>query len=275
MRKTLLVLLALALVGFVGQASAKTNIAHHAGYVAIHDSHMTPDTGGLRCLYCPPENNDPGWSGQFATQIGAATNPCDYFDTRSGTPSDATLDTYDCVMTWANYAYLDNVGFGNNLADFVDHGGHVILGAFSSYPVGNFLSGRIMEGTITYPSMPDGYAKYCPVNGNGNHFTTLMWDGSSPSACVHQGISSYGTFFADILTLAPTAPSPAVFGHLGAIEMANVVNCPGMVDYANGAGGYPLYPTGQDAARAANGCLCGPVSATTPSTWGEVKGLYQ
>jgi hypothetical protein len=256
MRKTLLVLLAIALAGFAAQASARTNLGSTAPAV-FQGNQISPDAGGPRLLYAPSENDDASYRSQMATQVGGTA---DYFDTRVSTPSVSLLDGYDCVMTWCNYAYFDNVGFGNNLADFVDHGGHVILGAFCAYASGNFLSGRIM----TDPS-------YCPVTGGFNHFTQSFWDGSDASCCVHAGITSYGSTYRDYITLRSGATS---CGRYQDQEIANALNAAQSVDYANGAGGYPLFPSGQDAARSANGCLCGGTTATAPSTWGAVKDLY-
>ena len=50
-----------------------------------------------------------------------------------------------------NYPLYDNDAMGDNLADYVDHGGRVILGQWCFPTAGNYLAGRIMT--------PD----YCPV----------------------------------------------------------------------------------------------------------------
>lgn len=258
MRKTLLVLLALALAGFAGNASAMSNLGSSATPVFIGND-ITPDAGGPRVLYAPSESDDAAYRASMAAQVGGT---CDYFDARFGTPSVAMLvDGYDCVMTWANYAYFDNVGFGNNLADFVDAGGHVVLGAFAAYTSGNFLSGRVMTDT----------SRYCPVLGGFNHFSLAFWDGSDPSCCVHSGVTSYGSTYRDFLTLV----SGSVCGRYTDGELANALNGDKDVVYANGAGGFPLFPSGQDAQRAANACTCSGPSATESSTWGAVKGLLR
>jgi len=254
MRKTLLVLLALALVGFVSQASAKTNTGSSKAAVFMGND-LTPDTGGPRLLYSPSESDDAGYRASMAAQVGGT---CDYFDARYGIP---TLTGYDCDMTWANYLYYDNVGYGNALADYVDGGGHVVLGAFCAYTSGNYLSGRIMTQT----------SRYCPVTGGFNHFTLSFWDGTDASSCVHTGITSYGTTYRDYLTLV----AGSIAGRYQDGEIANAINAQQDVVYANGAGGYPLSPVGQDPNRAANGCVCTGTSATAPSTWGAVKDLYK
>jgi len=240
MRRTLLLILALAVAGFTGTASAKTNLGG-TGPVVSHGNVLTPDNGGPRLLYAPSESDDAGYRAQMAAQIGGT---CDFFDARVATPSLSQLQGYDGVMTWANYLYFDNVGFGNTLADYVDGGGRVVLGAFCAYTSGNYLSGRIMTDT----------SRYCPVTGGFNHFSLAMWDGSDPGACVHWGITSYGSTYRDYLTLV----SGYVYGRFTDREIANAVNAfGGDVVYANGAGGYPLAPFGQDAARAADGFTCG------------------
>jgi hypothetical protein len=255
MRKTLLVLLALALAGFAGNASAMSNLGSSATPVFMGND-ITPDAGGPRVLYCPSESDDAAYRAALAAQIGGT---CDYFDARFGVPS---LTDYDCAMTWANYAYFDNVAMGNALADFVDADGSVVLGAFCAYTSGNFLSGRIMTDT----------ARYCPVLGGFNHFSLAFWDGSDAGCCVHAGITSYGSTYRDFLTLV----AGSICGRYTDGEIANAINTPyGDVVYANGAGGFPLFPSGQDAQRAGNACLCGGISATESSTWGAVKGLLR
>lgn len=257
MRKTLLVLLALALAGFAGQASAASNLGSTATPV-FAGNEITPDAGGPRVLYAPSENDDAGYRASIAAAVGGT---CDYFDPRFSTPSVDFLNGYDCVVVWANYAFFDAVGYGNNLADFVDAGGHVVLGAFAAYTSGNFLSGRVMTDT----------SRYCPVTGGFNHFSMSFWDGTCADGCVHAGITSYGTTYRDYLTLV----NGTVCGRYQDGEIANALNTAGDVVYANGAGGYPLFPSGQDAARAGNACLCGGSSATEQSTWSAVKGLYR
>jgi len=254
MRKTLLLILAFALAATAGPAFARANLGGTATPV-FEGNVLTPDTGGPRLLYAPSESDDAGYRSQMAEEVGGT---CDYYDARFGTPDAALLASYDGVMTWANYLYFDNVGFGNNLADFVDQGGHVVLGAFCAYTSGNYLAGRIMSQT----------SRYCPVTGGLNHFSLAMWDGSDPSCIVHSGITSYGSTYRDYLTLV----SGSICGRFTDGEIANAINTPyGDVAYANGAGGYPLAPIGQDAARAANAMIPRWPTAVHAATWGSMK----
>jgi len=273
-RKTLLLFAALAAAGFAGPASARTNLGGD-GPVVSHGNVLTPDTGGPRVLYAPSESDDRGYRAQISAQIGGT---CDYFDARVATPSPTQLLNYDGVMTWANYYYFDNVGFGNALADFVDRGGRVVLGAFCVYTSGSYVAGRLTTDT----------AHYCPVTGGFNHWSLSMWDGTDGGNCLYAGVTSLGDTYRDILTVV--GPGAEYIGRFSDGEFADVGNAYGNVMYANGAGGYPLAPVGQDAARVANAFVCGmigwgghtlatsvPVSLPSAGTmtWGGVKGLFQ
>ena len=67
------------------------------------------------------------------------------------TPSVDHLLKYDCVFTWNSQGYQDPTQLGNNLADYVDLGGAVVILNFCwDYPDG--LSGRIMTDS-----------DYCPL----------------------------------------------------------------------------------------------------------------
>lgn len=258
MRKTLLVLLALAFVVTANSAMANNNV--RTSRVAVfHGNDITPDTGGARILYAPSESDDAAYRAAIAAAAGGT---CDYFDARYGTPDATLLANYDCVHVWANYAFQDNVTYGNNLADFVDRGGHVVLGAFCAYTSGNYLSGRIMTDTV----------HYSPVTGGSNHFSLAYWDGTC-TTCPNNGVSSYASTYRDYLTLV--ASDGTVCGRFTDGEIANALNGAKTVIYANGSGGYPILGVGDIALVVANSCACATPTATEPSTWGNVKGLYR
>jgi hypothetical protein len=147
-------------------------------------------TGGV--LYAPSNPDRPAFRLALAQCLG---KPVDYFDARVGTPSLALLAEYDCVITWANYGYQDKVAFGDNLADFVDGGGRVILGQWCYHSdQGNYLDGRIMT------------AVYCPITADTSYGSgDYAGDGID---CVHTGpplVTAYGTTYLDNCTLAPGA----------------------------------------------------------------------
>jgi hypothetical protein len=211
---------------------------------------LTPDDGrdNARTLYCPSEADDPDYRAQIAAITGGIV---DYFDTRVATPDAALLNTYDCVYTWANYAYLDNVLLGDRLADFVDGFGAVVLGAFCTYTSGNYLSGRIMT------------AGYSPV-----------W---SPSGSNHLGVTSYECTYRDYL--APQGGG-VVDGHFTDGEIAGAWRPDKKVYYNNGAGALQLGCTGQWPLLVANSCGCSVIPPPPPpvpveeTSWGQIKAWF-
>jgi hypothetical protein len=68
------------------------------------------------------------------------------------TPTVAQLSAFDCVLVWTNSTPLDNIALGNNLADYVDAGGGVVLGMFAMQAS---LATRIIGGRF----LTDNY--YC------------------------------------------------------------------------------------------------------------------
>ena len=137
---------------------------------------LTPDTGGPRLLYAPGGDDDLQYRAAIAARAGGT---CDYYDARFGTPSIELLDGYDCVMTVGG-GYLDSLGFGNNLADFVDHGGHVVLGMFCAYTSGPWhLGGRIMVlGSPKQRDLAPGMSK-----AQGMKFAAEVLQAASPYDC--------------------------------------------------------------------------------------------
>ena len=219
----------------------------------------TPHTGE-RMLYAPSEADDPAYRALIAAAIGGGA-VVDYYDARNGTPDATLLSQYDCVHTWANYAYFDNVGFGDNLADFVDNGGTVILGAFCTYCFGNFLSGRIMT-----PAYCGVYSPNC-----SNHFTQDAWDGTG-DCCDYDGVTSWQAFYRDYLAVQGDG---TVCGNFIDREIA-VGLSPVAVHYVNGSGGAPILVDNNIATVVANACACqGDPTPVQESTWGAVKSLYR
>jgi hypothetical protein len=253
MKKTLLLALALCFASSNAFAAA-ANIGTQ-GEVVFEGHSLSEPTGGFRGLYGPSEADDAA----FRAAIGAITGGTwDYYDARAGIPD---LSSYNCVLVWANYAFFDNVGYGNALADFVDAGGTVILGAFCAYTSGNFLSGRIMD---------DGYA---PVTGGFNKFAPSFWSGDFATDCIHSGVTSYSATFRDILTIRA---SGTVAGTFLDGNIAQAHNASRHVHYANGCGGFPLDGSGPDWPQVvANGCACSGPIATEGATWGQLKDLYR
>jgi hypothetical protein len=72
----------------------------------------------------------------------------DQIDSFFSTPSLVTVSAYDAVLVYSGLAFGDNVAMGNVLADYVDGGGRVVVGAFafwtSNQPLG--MGGRLSTG---------------------------------------------------------------------------------------------------------------------------------
>lgn len=200
-----------------------------------------------RILYCPSENDDPALRLAISTAAGGAT--VDYFDARNGTPSAALLSTYDCIYTWANFAFFDNVGFGDVLALANDNGKDIILGSFCTYTTGNFLDGMIMTAT------------YCPVVApfGTNHFTASPYNGDGVT-CIYSGVFVLDSIFRDILTTQGTGIVDGTYadGEIAHAYRPNPGLGQGAVVYQNGCGATQLSGTGDWGQAVANAALCDP-----------------
>ncbi len=139
-------------------------------------------------LYCPSQQDNAA----FRAEVSAITgSPCDYYDARLGTPSLELLLQYECVLTWCNYPYADRFAMGDRLADYVDAGGHVILGQWTLHTTHNsWLEGRIM--TADY--LPVTATSYVPAG------TTYTGDGVG---CEFAGIAALQATYCDLISLRP------------------------------------------------------------------------
>ena len=219
---------------------------------------ITPKTGDGTTgsiLYAPSEADDPTYRAAISAGAGGAT--VDYFDARVATPSVATMQQYDAVTTWANFAYLDPVGFGNNLAAYNDAGGTVVLGAFCTYTSGNSLGGTIMT------------AAYCPVDSptGSNHFTTSPYIGNGVT-CIYNGVSALNCQFRDILVLQGSGVTDGNYqdGEICHAYRGNTTATQGECVYSNGSGAFQLAGTGQWGTAVGNACSC-PITSTSVSGW--------
>jgi hypothetical protein len=213
-------------------------------------------TKGLvtKILYCPSEADDAAYRAAISTAAGGAT--VDYFDTRVATPSVATMLQYDAVYTWANFAYFDNVGLGNNLASYNNAGGNVVLGCFCTFTAGNSLSGTIMT------------AAYCPVDSplGSNHFSSSTYS-SGGTTCIYNGVTSLTCTFRDVLV---TQGSGVIDGKYADNEICHAYRGTnpagaGTVVYSNGCGAIQLPGSaGQWGTAVGNACTC---FSTVASAW--------
>ena len=120
----------------------------------------------------------------------------DVISALSGTPSLATLQTYDAVLVWKNAPYSDRNAFGDVLADYVDGGGGVVIATYANAdstqgdPGGRFLSG--------------GYAL---INFGGRQFVSgTIGSIALPGDPIMAGVTSIDTVGEGPLSTATLAP---------------------------------------------------------------------
>jgi hypothetical protein len=244
MKRTTIVIIAVAVLALASVgATATRNTGGTSDPGASLGQHvLTPPAGmvGETILYAPSEADDAGFRAAIAAFTGGTV---DYFDARAATPDVTLLQSYDCVYTWANYAFLDPTSFGNNLADAVDTGTVVILGSFCTYTSGNSLGGQIMTSAYSPVFSPSG----------SNHFVSSNYagDGTTP---IHDGVTTYECVYRDILTLQGTGLQD---GSYQDGEIAHAYRPDFKVIYSNGTGAFQLACTGQWALLVANACQVG------------------
>jgi hypothetical protein len=216
--------------------------------VVFSGHHLTAgaaEGGATTILYAPSESDDPAYRAAIAAAAGGAT--VDYFDARVATPDVATLSQYDAVHTWANFAYANNVLFGDNLAAYNDAGGTVVLGVFCTYTSGNFLSGAIMT------------AGYCPVDSPSgtNHFTPSTYSGGG-TTCIYDNVSTLTSTYRDFLVTQGSGVSDGAYADAEICHAYRGTSAPGQGDvvYSNGSGASALGGSGQWANAVANSCVC-------------------
>lgn len=244
MKTSRIVVIAVAVLAlaYVGAAATRNTGGTGDPGASLGQHVLTPPEGmvGETILYAPSEEDDPAFRAAIAAITGGTV---DYFDGRAATPDVALLQSYDCVHTWANYAFLDSVGFGNNLADAVDAGTVVILGAFCTYTSGNSLAGEIMT------------AAYSPVwsPSSSNHFVSSNYagDGTTP---IHNGVTTYECLYRDVLSVQGAGVQD---GSYQDEEIAHAYRPDFKVIYSNGSGAIQLGCTGQWPLLVANACQVG------------------
>ena len=175
-------------------------------------------SSGPHILYAPAEPDDPDLRSTVAAFTGGTV---DYFDARFATPSATLLAGYQVVFTWPDYAYQDACTFGDRLADFVDAGGRVLLGAFSTFLHGNSLDGRIMTSPYAPVTSPSG----------GNHFAMAAYarDGTG---CLFNAVRGFTASARDLLVLQGAGIAAA---HWADGEIAVAFRPDLQVVYLNGA----------------------------------------
>ena len=208
----------------------------------IFTGHVLSATTGVgSILYAPSEGDDPVYRAAISAAAGGAV--VDYFDARAATPTVAQMQAYDCVYTWVNSAYADNVLFGDNLAAYVDGGGNVVLGVFCTFTTGNFLSGLIMTAAYSPVVSPAGT----------NHFALDNYAGDGVP-CLYNNVLALSCGFRDILVLQGAGIQDGSYAGDG--EICHAYRPDGRVVYSNGSGAGVVGCVGDWPIAVANACHC-------------------
>ncbi|OGD71845.1 MAG: hypothetical protein A2Y64_08345 [Candidatus Coatesbacteria bacterium RBG_13_66_14] len=123
---------------------------------------------------------DPGSTSGVTTNIAGDPFYEDvYFvNCQSYTPTVAEMAEYGCVFTWSNYTYSNPTQMGNNLADYVDDGGTVVINDFS-WTSGWGLQGRLMTDANYAPMTHNGSGAYSNTNLGSKDDAHPFMDGVS------------------------------------------------------------------------------------------------
>jgi len=102
-----------------------------------------PASSGLKVALAATDL--PQWVADVQAKLQATGrfSQVDIIDIGSTTPTLAQLQAYDSVLVWTDGGTADPTMFGNNLADYVDGGGGVVLAVFAnaSIPLGGRFAG--------------------------------------------------------------------------------------------------------------------------------------
>ncbi len=110
-----------------------------------------------------------------------------YFDARNGTPTLQDLDGINIVVVWSNYQFLDAVGMGNVLADYVDLGGSVLIQQFA-FGSGWELQGRLM-------------AEYSPFSPGTVSYTTKSLGNYDPNHPIMDSVTAITDYYASTVSI--------------------------------------------------------------------------
>ncbi|MHC4750643.1 MAG: hypothetical protein ACYTFW_12305, partial [Planctomycetota bacterium] len=119
-------------------------------------------------------------------------------------PTLEKLLEYDVVITWTNYPYSDATTFGNNVKDFVDKGGGVVLPAFSFISPSNWPNYQLLGSFISNSYNPIQHTSLYGVQSTsiGN-----VVDASHP---IMKGVTSVNPGF-NFYTTTLTAGAKPIF----------------------------------------------------------------
>lgn len=262
---SLVAIFALATTAFANDP-AGWEVGTNSGIVAqeVGEAQLTV-TPGVSVLYCPSDADAPTM--RTAVSGFGSIDAFDYIDATYATPDLATLQNYDVVITYPNYAYYDCTAMGNNLAAYVDGGGRVVLMVWCTYTSGNPLCGQIMT---------EGYSPYYSPTG-GNHYEWSDAYDFSPGCCITGGVQYLGSLFRDYLAEYAGTTTCAYYMDQEILCGYNAGNTVHYLNFMAGDGYQPYYWDGDAYLMIWNSIMGLSLypTATENETWGGVKALYQ
>lgn len=172
-----------------------------------------------------------------------------FVDVYATTPTLDEIKAFDAVLVWSNTLFQDKVTLGNNLANYVDWGGGVVISGFAFYSINDVgLAGRIT--TADYSPFTHGDINYNPVT-----LGTIV----QPTHQLMSGVSSLSTSFSEVVGARANAAVLAYWNNgLPAVAVGNNHRVIGINMYSGaltlqGMGGdYPtLYANALESAASA------------------------
>ena len=129
----------------------------------------------------------------------------DLFNATNGTPSLATMESYDSVLIASDGGFQDHILLGDRTADYADGGGGVVVATFAYHTPGGALS---LEGRIK----TDGYLPYSGTGQANLANNTLL-----PVVVNHPILTGVNSFdsgssgYINVITLEPGAEQVALY----------------------------------------------------------------
>ena len=163
-----------------------------AALVSASASDASP--GALRILIV---SNDPSQIGELAPALEAKPGVAvvETFNSSTGTPSPASLATYDIVAGTGDSSYENPELWGNELAEYLENGGAEVQFAYDNWEnVGAHPTGRFESG---------GFAPFVP--GPNENFSSSLGEILVPSSPLLAGVPTFTTSDNTTPTLAPGA----------------------------------------------------------------------
>jgi hypothetical protein len=126
---------------------------------------------------------DPTWNTDVQAKLVSTGlfSQVDVINVKTTTPTLVQLLQYDAVLVFSDSGgFLDKVALGDNLADYADAGGGVVVATFAFNSSGLDISGRLATG---------GYLPFTQSDQSGGNGLTLVPD--DPSHPILNGVTSF------------------------------------------------------------------------------------